>query len=369
MPGTSVLGESTQGVSTLPPEARALKRFFLLLDNEALRVAMLDVLETHFSSNPKISELQENFESTFDRLRSFESRKDRAFEQRLAQGVNAAVEFTFGDDDSLENEKHRKCDISLESPVKQPPNGHSSASDNFSGNEIPRNSTPNVTGGLPFTSSNVSDLKSSDALAANNDQSVALVTEASVIADANEESSSESSPQLTKKSFWTTLLEAMHLQVLSRTTRVWGRKKIYEIFRLQGAVSCTKSMEQLQKDIRREFNKVYCGAYPEDRACRAYAKQSDGFIYLFLAIGKPYDFRDERNRAASGEKKKKKGNEFVFIVKPGANLVAVSASRAPSRSHLTKFALTAFDLAARNPTEATIAQSGTFKSRNVLILA
>lgn len=355
MPGTTVLGESSLTVSTLPPEARALKRFFRLLDKEEMRTAMIDVLETHFSSNPKINGLKENFKSTYDRLKLFESRKDRKFEQRLAQGVNAAVEFTFEDDHSLENEKHLECDISLESPKKRARTTPASIPGDPSQDVLPINSM----GGndLPTTSPNILIPQSFEARSTTNDQSIAVVTEASACARDQEETTKESRYALTMKSFWTTLIEGMHLQVISRTTQVWGRKKIYEIYRLQGTAACTKSMEQLRQDVRREFSESYCGAYPEDRDCRAYAKQSDGFIYLFLAIGKPYDFRDERNRASSGEKKKKKGNEFVFIVKPGANLVAVSASRAPSRSPLSKFALTAFDLAMRSPTDAVIARS------------
>jgi len=355
MPGTTVLGESSLAISTLPPEARALKRCFRLLDKEAMQVAMIDVLETDFSSNPKINELKENFESTFDRLKLFESRKDRKFEQRLAQGVNAAVEFAFEDDDSLENEKHLGCDITLESPKKKPRIPQAGASDDSSQDVIPMNSIGGT--GSHIASSNIPTSKSAEDRSTTNDQSIAVVTEASACVHDQEKSTRESSQQLTIKSFWTTVIEGMHLQVISRTTQVWGRKKIYEIYRLQGTPSCTKTMEQLRQDVRREFSEAYSGAYPEDRDCRAYAKQSDGFIYLFLSIGKPYDFRDERNRASSGEKKKKKGNEFVFIVKPGSNLVAVSASRAPSRSHLSKFALTAFELAVRNPTDAGIARS------------
>jgi hypothetical protein len=145
---------------------------------------------------------------------------------------------------------------------------------------------------------------------------------------------------MTAKAFWSRVLEAMHLQVVSRTTRVWGRKKIYEIYELNGPATQTAPAEQIRLDVETEFGRA------TGMECRAYAMHGgDGNIYIQLSIGKPFDYYDEKNRSVSGEKKKKQGNEFHIMVQPGSRLMAVSASRAPSRSRFRKFALTAFDLA------------------------
>jgi len=170
------------------------------------------------------------------------------------------------------------------------------------------------------------------------------------------------------KQCWAVLLESLQLEVASRTTRVWGRKKIYEIYQLRAPAS---SMEELKKqttaatttmnnsssssaftylaNIRRsvehEFRSVFHGGTEDQSGCRIYTKynRDHDVLYLQFNIGKPFDYQDEQNRSRSGEKKKKKANEFVVLVKPESSLIALTASRAPSNSRFTPYVTTAVE--------------------------
>lgn len=328
MVGTTVLGDGKLSAKTLPPEARALNRFFrLLVDPRVIREAVTDVLE-HAPSTPEVATIRMLLDSIFEPLKLFENRNDSLFEHKLALGINSLIENTFaGTEDDLE---------SLGSPHKptrdQTPL-HSSLSD------------PNL-GGIdgPETSYE----KSRDVA------SIAVVSDAS---ETEVKTQSTIQPQAlgTTSAFWAHLLEAIHLQVVARTTRIWGRKKIYEIYRLNGPATALKALEQIRAEVQRDFSAAYSGI-----ECRTYALQrQDGHLFLHLVIGEPYNYTDERNRSISGEKKKKKANEFMFVVKPGSDLMAVTASRAPSKSRFVKYVLTAVDLALAT-TDKNVAQNGEF---------
>jgi hypothetical protein len=335
MVGVTVIGDGKLGATSLPPEARALNRFFRLLDDPCdVREALIDALDKAPPSS-NIGPIRQVIESIFDPLKQFEHRKDRILEHKLALGVNLAVENAFADSvDEL---------VSLGSPQKVPKNLNTNPS---------ICSDSSTLGGEPYPPKNTTD-KTSDIA------SVALVSEASY-SEQQESASAVSEAHCTASDFWAYLLEAIHLQVVSRTTRVWGRKKIYEIYRLNGPATSHKTFEQIRLDVQRDFSAAYSGI-----ECRTYALQrQDGYLFLHLVIGKPYDYADERNRSVSGEKKKKKANEFVLIVKPGSTLMALTASRAPSKSRFVKYVLTAIDLALASA-EKSVAQNGEFPMSNL----
>lgn len=173
-------------------------------------------------------------------------------------------------------------------------------------------------------------------------------------------------------------LEALHLEVASRSPRVWGRRKIYEVYCMPRPVRTVGRGDGALKSVRdaveREFRSSFHGGGEDQSGVRVYvllrrvvpklwgkeAKGSRGdlggegadpngeeedsagtYLFVHLCIGKPLDMNDESNRSRSGEKKKKMGNEFVAIMRPGSTLFALTASRAPSRSYRTPFVLAA----------------------------
>ena len=175
----------------------------------------------------------------------------------------------------------------------------------------------------------------------------AVVSDSSTAGSEEETESLLADESISSKRFWAFVLESVHLQIASRTTTVWGKKKIYEIYQLS-APCVIQFPDDVAKALDREFRAVFHGGGEDQSGCRTYALQSGKFTYIQLNIGKPYDFQDERNRSLSGEKKKKKGNEFIAVLEHGSPLIALTASRAPSKSRFLQFVLTALD-AALNP--------------------
>lgn len=338
MVGTTVLGDVRLSATSLPPEARALKRLFrLLVDACVIREAIIDVLDKAPATSQVIM-IRKSLDSIFGPLKDFEYRSDHMFEHKLAHGFNLIIENAFaGVEEDLE---------SLGSPYK-PTNS----------DQTPR----------PSSWDDASTLGEKNGPKTAHDKfsgvaSVAVVSDAS---DSDEKFESQLPPEdlRTTSAFWAHFLEAMHLQVAARTTRVWGRKKIYEIYRLSGPAASHKSLEQIRAEVQRDFSASYSGI-----ECRTYALQrQDGHLCLHLVIGSPYDYTDERNRSITGEKKKKKANEFMFIVKPGSTLMAVTASRAPSKSRFVKYVLTAVDYALAT-TDKNAAQSGKVLFLSMLVV-
>lgn len=359
MVGTSTIGDNKLRPESLPPEARTLNRLFRLLhDPQVIRLAILEVLD-RAPACEQIPQIRQLFEISFHRLKDFEHRRDRMFEQKLAKALNAAIENAFAD---VEDD----TDSLMGSPeVKKSPAAPANGSDSEESVDSmieaaerarKRNSKPGSTPGRRSSRGSKKTPTPSSATKEQDQASIALVSEADQgVAVTTEEDDDASQSPTNAKDFWGMLLEAMQLQVTAQTTRVWGRKKIYEIYRLNGPATTTKSAEEVRLAIHDEFGSILGGEY------RTYALQrpSDGHFCIFLKIGKYYDYQDERNRAVSGEKKKKQANEFMVTVKPGSTLMAVTASRAPSRAKHIKYLLPALDLGLAT-VDKNVARSGEY---------
>jgi hypothetical protein len=350
MPGTSSIGDNKLGPESLPPEARVVNRHFRLLkEPDAIRESILDVLDRAPPSCRQVAQIRQLFELSFRRLKNFEHRNDRMFEQKLAKALNAAIENAFidADEDDL--------DSFMGSPVAKIPAANSDDSDSDESIVAP---APHKSPGSSRTSLRRTSrsFKAAPPSSATNQDvaSIALVSEAD---QASDEPASSDAPR-SAKAFWGMLLEAMTLQVASRTTQVWGRKKIYEVYRLNGPVTTTKTPEDIRRAVHDEFGSMFKNCV--DYRTYALERQSDGYLCIFLKIGKYYDYHDERNRAISGEKKKKKADEFIVIVKPDSSLMAVTASRASSRAKNTKFLLPALDFAL-STVDKNVSRSGEWR--------
>lgn len=153
--------------------------------------------------------------------------------------------------------------------------------------------------------------------------------------------------QLAITDFWPNLIEAIGLQVASRTTSVWGRKKVYEMYKLAGPCMPISDHQELRQDISREFLKAFDESNPGTRLtsqseCRVFSVQHENSAALWIQIniGRPFDVRDHTFLAErEGSKKRKDGNEFIAMIVPESNLVALTASRAASRSVYTPYVI------------------------------
>ena len=153
--------------------------------------------------------------------------------------------------------------------------------------------------------------------------------------------------------FWPVLMESVHLQVASRTTRTWGKQKVYEVYRLAGPTVPVSNVEQVRGRIAREFLTLSAGAfktegrrsYRHHEDCRVFIAQhrDSNTLWVQINLGQPYDCRNEMNRSVTGEKKKKDETEYVAMLTPESNLIALTASRAPSRSRFTPYILAALE--------------------------
>ena len=178
-------------------------------------------------------------------------------------------------------------------------------------------------------------------------------------------------------------LESLSLQVVARTTVTWGKKKMYEVYKLPRPlrpVGGENGVLAVRNAVEREFRAIFRGGGEDQCGIRVYGllrkiagscledgieegeeeqKNDDAETYLFIhmCIGKPLDLHDENLRAPSGEKRKKKANEFIAILRPGSTLFALSASRAPSGSRFTKFLLPALARALSSTAAVTAEQT------------
>ena len=155
---------------------------------------------------------------------------------------------------------------------------------------------------------------------------------------------------------WSIILESLHLQVASRTTRVWGRKKIYEIYELARPMQDTSTQElpPLRRRLETECRSIFDGILSDASNCRVYvtlqsivagstSDRNTQALHVQINLGNILDLQDERNRSVSGEKKKKAEREFVALLIPGSSLFALTASRSPSRSRFTSYILTVLE--------------------------
>jgi hypothetical protein len=150
--------------------------------------------------------------------------------------------------------------------------------------------------------------------------------------------------------FWNSFLEAVHLQVASRTTKTWGQKKRYEIYQLAGPVMPTESFKLVRQQISKAFLALYDGSRTNHVAqvrhsqCRVYLLEQDGRMWIQVNIGRALDLTDECSKSSvSGRKKRKPDSEFIALVRPDHSLIALTASRTPSSSKFTPFVLSALE--------------------------
>lgn len=161
-------------------------------------------------------------------------------------------------------------------------------------------------------------------------------------------------------------LESLSLQVVARTTVTWGKKKMYEVYKLPRPllpVGGETGVLAVRNAVEREFRAIFRGGGEDQCGIRVYGllrkiagtcledgieegeeeleNDAETYLFIHMCIGKPLDLHDENLRAPSGEKRKKKANEFIGILRPGSTLFALSASRAPSGSRFTRFLLPA----------------------------
>lgn len=317
MPGITMIGEKRRAghVSTaLPPEARALSRMLHLLKSSATASTALMGSLSQIPASPQRDEIQTSLQTTLGSLLTL----DLPFKQtsdRISIATELAIRMAF------QNPVKKKHDRKK----------NSRRSGNDDGSDTDSLVAPAMT-----------TMKTSTTAAA-------LVSDNSMVDSESETETAldtvEASLQI--KKFWGSLLEAVNLQVASRTTSVWGKKKTYEVYQLTAPASLDSSRDEIRKAVEREFRTVFHGGGEDQSGCRTYAvtSEKDKMLYIQMNIGKQYDFNDERNRSVCGEKKKKADYEFIAIVTGGSPLIALTASRAPSRSRLTKFVLTALDAA------------------------
>jgi len=179
--------------------------------------------------------------------------------------------------------------------------------------------------------------------------------------------------ELAVMDFWNHLLEHVHLHVTSRTICTWGRKKVYEVYRLAGPTmpvlgssnNNNDGVEAIRAAVQKEFLAFYDGTTGSSKfdlrysECRVYAamqeidssgndgdNNSNKILWIQINIGRSLDTTDEMQRSSkTGNKKQKAGNEFVAVIPQESNLVALTASRSPSRSRFTPYVLSALETA------------------------
>jgi len=320
MPGITMIGEKRRGQNVptaLPAEARALSRLLHLLKSSQVASAALMGSISQVPPSPQRQEVQNSLMETVESLQTLDL-PSKEISGRIAIAADLAIRTAFHNPDHLKHPKH----------------GDKKNSDRRGGRD----------GG--DDGSDVDSMSPPITTRAKKATNAALVSDSSTAGSESEtEGIDDLDISLNIKQFWGSLLEALHLQVASRTTSVWGRKKIYEVYQLTAPSSIEDSLNEIRKTVEREFCTVYHGV-GEDSGCRTYAVTSvNNSLYIQVNIGKHYDFNDERNRSVCGEKKKKADHEFTAIVSEGSPLIALSASRAPSRSRFTKFVLASLDAA------------------------
>jgi hypothetical protein len=198
-------------------------------------------------------------------------------------------------------------------------------------------------------SASMTEVKQSSRTALISDSEDGLV---SATEEESEATENELDKELIKMDFWANLLEAVHLEVSARTTRVWGNKKVYEVYKLAGPAMLVSNLEEIRQRVQKEFLAVYDGSINEDSVCavrysdcRVYATiRSDPLaLWIQVNVGRSLDVSDEVNRSITGEKKKKAATEFLAVVTPDSPLVILTASRAASRSPFTPYVLSALE--------------------------
>jgi len=313
MPGITMIGEKRRARYTptaLPAEARALSRMLSLLKSSHSSSAALMGALSQMPSSLQCQEIQKNLRESLDRLETL-NLPVKQTSDRMSIVSELAIRTAFENSNLGKEDSHRQ-------------RGSGEEEDSDVDSISPRRDTRSM--------------KTSAAALVSDSSTTGTESESEAMDDVN--------VSLKIKQFWGSLLEAVNLQVTSRTTSVWGKKKIYEVYQLTAPSSLDDSIDDIRKAVEREFRTVFHGGGEDNSGCRTYAVSLESnSLYIQMNIGACYDYCDERNRSVSGEKKKKADYEFVAKIDAGSPLIALTASRAPSRSRLTKFVLTALDAA------------------------
>ena len=399
MPGKTIIGDSRNAdrnrPTTLPAEARSLSRFLRLLQSpEVAADALLGALSALSSSDSMqeaaLKRVKDQVSNSIRDMRQvgWSSFADRYAEYNMALAVESVLQDPASFIPLGNNSKNSEATRSKRwTNQKRLSKGSVVEDDNSddSSKIFPNNrrTAQSRAGGAPPSSPfSVSSLESGAKKKARetnaatiNRQSAVIVSDSSSIelTEAGEEENQEEinntqtqqgladlldgeDEELIRatatKYLWATLLESIHLQVASLTTKVWGRKKIYEVYQLARPVQSTPSSVQelstirqrLEKEVRSACEGIVCDAsdcrvyttlqsFPSNNTDKNCAPQQAMFVQFNL--GKTMDLQDESNRSKSGEKKKKAGSEYVAIIIPGTTLFCLTASRAPSRARYT----------------------------------
>lgn len=300
--------------TSLPAEARSVARVLRLLNSPRLATEVLLGGLSQVPSSPMLKSVQESIKDTVDSIHEQEGvMKAKEAEHRLSLAMEWAVQNAF-------------------SRKNTPPPPSSDDDGTGSIQSLPLQTTQ-------YKSTTAAALVSDSSTAGGSDQEESTASQQLILP-----SETTLEQGIAMRKFWAMVLESLHLQVASRTTKVWGRKKIYEIYQLTGA-ALIDDAEMLRKTVETEFRTIYHGGGEHQSGCRTYALKRGAQYFVSINIGMWFDLQDERNRSLSGERKKKKANEFLAIITPGESLVALTASRAPSRSRFSKFVLAALDAA------------------------
>jgi hypothetical protein len=319
MPGISAIGDfatssKRHASSVLPAEARALSRLIRNAETVEQGVQLLiGILEEPILSKVKDVLPTISKESSIDPRLSYH-RLGLFMEQAVQSVVQEAAE---------EEEQ---------AAAKGSSSGTHTNDDSDDSIDTNPNARPTEKGATPAATM-VSDMSSAEETAASLLRDFKQSTQLTV-------------PNKTAKAVWARILESLQLAVCTRTTKTWGRKKIYEVYQLSmGPVNVQgKSCNEIANMVNAEFRSIYHGGGEDESGCRVYCQEYENRLYLQVCIGKSFDYTDMRNRSLSGEKKKKKANEFVIVCEDGSDLLAVTASRAPSGSRFTSYVMTALEL-------------------------
>lgn len=368
-----MIGDSRNGArnrpTSLPAEARSLSRMLRLLKSpETASTALLETLTTlPPPSDPgqraALERIREQVPLSINTMKKdgWDSISNRYAEYNMSM----AVEVLLRDAASFLTPKQTSPD--KRSSLASPSTG-SSASDGTS-NIIPTNKARSNNNLMGASCGSVSSLESpapkttqipnsarrgavvSDYSSVEDDSVTATAPPAGETRVEEEEAGVDDELKVAKsaRDLWAIILESVHLQVASRTTTVWGRKKIYEIYQLARPVRDFAAEEQpsIRQRLEVESRSVFDGILLDSGYCRLYTTLQPlaGFdrnieaLHVQINLGKIFDLQDESNRSSSGEKKKKDGGEFVAILVPGSSLFALTASRSASRSRYTPYVL------------------------------
>jgi hypothetical protein len=175
----------------------------------------------------------------------------------------------------------------------------------------------------------------------------ALISDSDSPVEGETQGEDEVDPELLLMELWDSLLETVHLHIASRTGKTRGAKTAWTAYRLAGPT--TPLSTNVAQKVQKEFTSIYDGSIDdldENRSaavcseCRAYAVQrinSAGGSDLWLQINV--------GRSDCPEKKKPLHAEFVAMIPTESNLVALTVSRAASRSRFTPYVLSALEAA------------------------